>query len=120
MSSIIVKETARRISDIRKQRGLSAEVVAEKAKMTRATYYRYEAGDVKNMKLDKIQSIADVLGIHPVDLVVWEDDEKLALENESELQELISIFRDLDASRRTKLLELSRLYLNDQRRSEEK
>ena len=36
------------------------------------------------------------------------------------LEEFIQIMGELDASRRSKLLELARLYLDDQRRSEEK
>lgn len=74
MASIIVKETAKRILDTRKASGLSAAEVAEAAKIARATYYRYESGDQKNMKLDKIQKIAEVVGAYPADLVVWEDE----------------------------------------------
>lgn len=79
MLGIIVKDTGRRIYDIRKQKGLSADVVAKSAGMHRATYYRYEAGDGKNMKLDKLQAIAEALGVHPSELIVWgDDDEKTA------------------------------------------
>ena len=74
MTSIIVKETAKRILDARKASGLSAVEVAKAAKLTRATYYRYESGDQKNMKLDVIQRIAEAVGAYPVDLVVWEDE----------------------------------------------
>ena len=74
MSGFIIKETAKRIRDIRKQKGISAEDLAEKIGMNRATYYRYESGDLKNLKFDKIQKIADALDVYPVDLVVWEEE----------------------------------------------
>ena len=83
MSGFIIKETAKRIQDIRKQKGISAEDLAERIGVNRATYYRYESGDLKNLKFDKIQKIAEALGVYPVDLVVWEE-EKPAL-NEDEL-----------------------------------
>ena len=85
MSGFVIKETAKRIRDIRKQKGISAEDLAEKIGMNRATYYRYESGDLKNLKFDKIQKIADALDVYPVDLVVWEE-EKPAL-NEDELDD---------------------------------
>ena len=69
MASIIVKETAKRILDARKASGLSAAEVSEAAKIARATYYRYESGDQKNMKLDKIQKIAEVVGAYPADFL---------------------------------------------------
>ena len=85
MSGFVIKETAKRIRDIRKQKGISAEDLAEKIGMNRATYYRYESGDLKNLKFDKIQKIADALDVYPVDLVAWEE-EKPAL-NEDELDD---------------------------------
>lgn len=85
MSGFVIKETAKRIRDIRKQKGISAEDLAEKIGMNRSTYYRYESGDLKNLKFDKIQKIADALDVYPVDLVVWEE-EKPAL-NEDELDD---------------------------------
>lgn len=94
--SIIIKETARRIKEIRERKGLRAEEIAKMAGMHRATYYRYEAGDGKSMKLDKLRAIADALGVAPVDLVVWGDDEKPAPENEGELDsELIGMLIQL-------------------------
>lgn len=91
MRGIIVKETGRRIYDFRKQKGLSADDVAQRAGMHRATYYRYEAGDGKNMKLDKIQAIADALGVRPADLVVWDvEDEKTAPEIGDGLEQKLS------------------------------
>ena len=100
MSSIIIKETAKRIRDVRKEKGLSGDEVAKKAGMNRATYYRYESGDPKNMKLEKIQKIADVLGVHPVELIVWED-EKPASEESGLDAELVQRLISLSEGERT-------------------
>lgn len=74
MGSIIVKETSKRIQDARKASGKSVDEITEATGIGRATYYRYESGDQKNMKLDKIQKIADFFGVYAADLVVWEDE----------------------------------------------
>ena len=82
MSGFVIKETAKKIRDIRKQKGISAEDLAEKIGMNRATYYRYESGDLKNLKFDKIQKIAEALDVYPVDLVVWEEEKPVLNEDE--------------------------------------
>lgn len=46
------------------------------------------------------------------------DEKKPVPTDEDGLGEIIDIFSELDASRRSKLIELARLYLDDQRRSE--
>lgn len=85
VSSIIIKETANRIHKVREEKGLKAEEVIKRTGMHRATYYRYEGGDLKNMKLDKLIKIAEALEVHPAELIVWEN-EKPAL-NEDELDD---------------------------------
>ena len=82
MSGFIIKETAKRIRDCRKAKGLSADEVAERIGINRATYYRYESGDLKNLKFEKIQKIADALDVYPVDLVVWEEEKPVPNEDE--------------------------------------
>ena len=82
MSGFVIKETAKKIRDIRKQKGISAEDLAEKIGMNRATYYRYESGDLKNLKFEKIQKIAEALDVYPVDLVVWEEEKPVLNEDE--------------------------------------
>lgn len=88
MVNIIVQKTADRIHDIRKAKGLSGDEVAARAGIHRATYYRYEGGDLKNMKLDKLHKIAEALEVHPADLIVWDWGSEKPLNSEnSELSE---------------------------------
>lgn len=94
VSSIIIKETANRIHQIREEKGLKAEEVINRTGMHRATYYRYEGGDLKNMKLDKLIKIAEALEVHPAELIVWEDEKPASEESglDDELvQRLISL-----------------------------
>jgi len=111
MASIIVKETAKRILDARKKSGKSAAEVAKAANMARATYYRYESGDQKNMKLDKIQQIAEIIGAYPADLVVW-DDEKPDSSDGAGLTEdeteLIRVYRSVSPQTRLAMMTLLR------------
>ena len=103
MTSIIVKETAKRILDARKASGLSAVEVAKAATLTRATYYRYESGDQKNMKLDVIQRIAEAVGVYPVDLVVWEEEKPATTEGDGlteDENELIRAYRSVSPETR--------------------
>lgn len=68
------KETGKRIKNRREELGLRAEDVAEKAGMKKATYYRYEKGDIENMNFSKLKAIAAVLQASPVDFVVWDEE----------------------------------------------
>lgn len=68
------KDIGKRIREHREALGIRAEDLADKLGMDRATYYRYEAGNLKNMKLEKIQDISRALGIRPDELVVWEEE----------------------------------------------
>lgn len=82
MENIIVQKTAEKIRNTRKELGLSAEEVAERAGLKRATYYRYEGGDQKNMKLDKLQRIAEALDVHLAELIVWGEEKPAPLEED--------------------------------------
>ncbi len=112
-------DIGKRIRDRREALGIRAEDLADQIGMDRATYYRYEGGKLKNMKFDKIRDIAKALGIHPDDLVVW-DEEKPTAEADDELKEMISIFSELNSDNRSKLLELCHLFLDAQHKTEEK
>ena len=67
---------------------------------------------------ERIKAVADFLGVS-VSEITSEQKEKPALQMENGLREIDSIFEQLTPSRQAKLLELARLYLDDQRRNEE-
>lgn len=63
-----------RIKARRKECGLSAEDVAEKLGVSRATVYRYESAEIANMGIDKIEPLANALHTTPEYLMGWTDD----------------------------------------------
>ena len=66
-----------------------------------------------------LQKIADYFGVSVHYLLGAEQKEKPATENGNRQTEIDFIFSQLSSSRQAKLLELARLYLDDQRKSEE-
>ena len=90
----ISKETGKRIKARREELNLRVEDVARRVGMNKATYYRYENGDTKNMKFAKIQAIAEVLQTSPAELVVWEK-EMPATKNGSGHTELDNLIHQL-------------------------
>lgn len=60
-----------RIKSIRKERGLSIDDLAEKLGKNRTTVYRYENGDIENLPLSILDSLAEALNTTPAYLLGW-------------------------------------------------
>ena len=60
---------SKKISDRRKQLGLTLDDVGKAVGVSRSTVQRWESGLIKNMGRDKIAALAAVLQISPVELV---------------------------------------------------
>lgn len=65
-----------RIKGRRKEIGMSAEQIADKLGVSPATIYRYESNDIVNMRIDKLEPIAEALHTTPAYLMGWEDSEQ--------------------------------------------
>lgn len=61
-----------RIRTIRKQQGLSIDELACKLGKNRTTVYRYENGDIENLPLCILDSLANALNTTPAHLMGWE------------------------------------------------
>ncbi len=61
-----------RIKSRRKSLGLSADYIAEKLGVSRASYYRYEKKEVYNMPITAIEPLARILNVSPAYLMGWE------------------------------------------------
>lgn len=81
------------IRERRNQLNLTLEEVAKRVGVTRATVSKWEHGDIANMRRDKIQALADVLGIEPTDLI-GATDEVSVIEEKKRL--LMDAVRTLD------------------------
>ena len=67
-SKIFSKELSNRIKRRREELGLSYSYIAEKTGLSRSTLLRYENGMIKNIPADKIETLAKVLKINPVQM----------------------------------------------------
>ena len=68
--------------------GLTQKEVADRCGVTEATVSRWESGDIKNMRRDKIALLAHVLDVSPSVLMDWE-------EFDAEMMERKKLARDL-------------------------
>ena len=66
--------TGERLRSRRKEIGLSAEKVAGLAKVSPATIYRYESGDIEKVPGDILCTLSQILRTTPAYLMGWEDD----------------------------------------------
>lgn len=80
-----------RIKEARIKVGISQEALAKAIGSTKQAVYKYEAGIVTNIPMDKIEIMATVLSVTPAYLMGWnENDEKPA--DEGELSEEVVIY----------------------------
>lgn len=63
----------KRIKELRKQRGLTADELGELIGKDRATIYRYERGDIGKMPIDILEPISKALNVSPGYLMGWLD-----------------------------------------------
>ena len=63
------EETGKRIKARRKEMKISAATLAERVGLSKATIHRYENGDIKNIKMPVLESIAEVLKVNPLWLI---------------------------------------------------
>ena len=69
------KDMAKKIKDLRLERGLTLEQVAKVVGVGKSTVRKWETGMIANMKRDKIASLAKALGTTPAYLMGWKETE---------------------------------------------
>ncbi len=62
-----------RLKEIRKAKGLTLEMLAEKLGASKQTIHRYENGVIANIPTDKIRMLAQSLDVTPSALMGWDD-----------------------------------------------
>ena len=70
MTSDIVKKFAKRLKQLRLERGLTQEEAALKCKLEYKYYQRYESTKPRDMRLSTLEKIANGFGVKPCDLLV--------------------------------------------------
>lgn len=58
----------------RKELGLTLAEIAAKMGVSEATVQRWESGNIKNMRQERISSLAEVLHVTPAYLMGWEEE----------------------------------------------
>ena len=107
-----------KIQTLRLKQGSTLEEIGQKVGVSKTTVKRWESGEIANLRRDKIYKLAQALHTTPAYLMGWDDEKPLSISAEGR-SEIESIFAQLSPSRQSKLLELARLYLDDQRKSGE-
>lgn len=107
-----------KIQTLRLKQGSTLEEIGQKVGVSKTTVKRWESGEIANLRRDKIYKLAQALHTTPAYLMGWDDEKPLSVSAEG-LSEIEVIFSQLSPSRQSKLLELARLYLDDQRKSGE-
>ena len=115
------KGMAQRIKDLRQEKGLTLEQVAEVVGVGKSTVRKWETGMIANMRRDKIADLAKALGTTPAYLMGWEEDvEKESSPSEPQLTEgeksMLELFRMIPEDRQPEALDLLRVALKMQQR----
>lgn len=107
---------AQRIKELRKEKDLTLEQVADIVGVGKSTVRKWETGMIANMKRDKIASLAKALGTTPEYLMGWE--KKKDSPDELELSEgerfLIDLFRRVPEENQQMVLKMIRAALGSQ------
>ena len=107
---------AQRIKNLRQEKGLTLEQVADVVGVGKSTVRKWETGMIANMKRDKIASLAKALGTTPEYLMGWE--EKESSPSEPQLTEgekiLLDLFRRVPEDQQALVLKMIQAALGNQ------
>lgn len=85
-----------RIHDLRIARKMTLEQVGDICGVGKSTVYKWETGDIENMRRDKIALLAKALGVDPVFLMGWADEPRSVQRGEvDEIREAMHTNPDL-------------------------
>ena len=109
---------AQRIKQLRQDRGLTLEQVAEVVGVGKSTVRKWETGMIANMRRDKIADLAKALGTTPAYLMGWkEEEDKKDSPNDLPITEgekmLLSLFRKIPESDQEMVLQMIRVALGN-------
>ena len=108
---------AQRIKELRQERGMTLEQVADVVGVGKSTVRKWETGMIANMRRDKIAALAKALGTTPAYLMGWkEDDDSKKSPDKQELTEgekaLLELFRKVPKEQQELVLQMIQAALN--------
>ena len=114
----------------RKELGLTLAQIAEQIGVTEATVQRWESGNIKSLRHERITKLAEILGVSPAVLMGWEEvisknskNKDFSLRNKitetygKTVCEMIDKFLRLDNIDRAKIIERTDMLLEDKKYS---
>lgn len=116
-------EFKEKIKQRRLELGLTLDDVANRVGVRAATVSRWESGEIKNIRRDKIKLLSDALEVSPSYLMDWDDtppstvNNDVANEFKDASHEVIVIGRaakKMSPEQRKKLIEMAKLYFDDE------
>ena len=115
-----IENMARKIKELRQERGLTLEQVANVVGVGKSTVRKWETGMIANMKRDKIADLAKALGTTPAYLMGWDEtpDSMDLPPEEPQLSAgekvLLDLFRRVPEDKQQMVLSLIRVALGNQ------
>lgn len=76
-----LNKIAKRLKELRTEKQLSLQELADRTGLTKSTLQRYETGNIGNIPLSKIDILAKGLDVNPHVILGWEENEPLVLSN---------------------------------------
>lgn len=116
----VPESMAQKIKDLRQQRGMTLEQVANIVGVGKSTVRKWETGMIANMKRDKIAALAQALGTTPAYLMGWKEETKEETNSPDQIiltegeQKLLELFRQIPEENRALVLEMIRAAVNTQ------
>lgn len=116
----VPESMAQKIKDLRQQRGMTLEQVANIVGVGKSTVRKWETGMIANMKRDKIAALAQALGTTPAYLMGWKEETKEETNSPDQIeltegeQMLLTLFRQIPEENRAMVLEMIRAAVNTQ------
>lgn len=114
------EDMARKIKELRQERGLTLEQVANVVGVGKSTVRKWETGMIANMRRDKIADLAIALGTTPAYLMGWENEteQKESAPDKLQLTEgektLLELFNRVPEDKQQLVLQMIRVALGSQ------
>lgn len=83
-----------RIKSLRTQIGLSIDELAERLGKNRTTIYRYENGDIENLPLCILDSLAEALDTTPAYLMGWAENKMYTYNGKTEIEHMEKWYKE--------------------------
>lgn len=76
----MVENIGQKIKNLRAELGLTLKELAKRVGVGASTVRKWETGYIKDMRSDKIQKVAEALGVSPAYLMGWDESQNVHVE----------------------------------------